>query len=93
MGRKDTIPEYDTIMTLAEVAAKVRCSETKIYKAVRYGHLEALPRTSTSQRLRFLNSEVTRWLKSGASSKRPANYRESEMPEHLRRYWDEKAKA
>ncbi|OUZ06737.1 hypothetical protein BHE97_18510 [Aeromicrobium sp. PE09-221] len=93
MGRLPTIPEYDAILTLTEVADKLRCSETKVYKAVRYGHLVPLPRTSRSQRLRFRLTEVTRWINEGASSQKPRTYSTGEMPAHLAAYWQQRGRS
>ncbi|GAA1737840.1 helix-turn-helix domain-containing protein [Aeromicrobium alkaliterrae] len=90
MARKDTIPDYDRILTLAQAAEKANCSDTKIRKAVRYGHLAALQRASQKQPLRFRLTEVTRWLQDGASAKRPRGFTPAPAPAHLERYWRER---
>ena len=86
MARKDIIPDYDKVLSLADVAEKARCSTTKARKAQRYGHLMSLPRASESQPLRFLLTDVTAWIKAGAPASRPTAYKsERAEPEHLRR--------
>lgn len=91
MARKDTIPDYDRVLTMAQAADKAQCSDTKIRKAARYGHLEALPRASKKQPHRFLLTEVTRWINAGASAQRPAGFKSEPVPDHLAAYWQQKA--
>lgn len=80
MPRKPIIPDYDHMLTLAQAAKRAACSDAKIRKAVRFGHLEPMPRVNENQRHRFLLTEVTRWINAGASAERPEGF-VAERPE------------
>lgn len=91
MARKDTIPGYDKVLTLAQAAGKANCSETKIRRALRYGYLAAFDRASKRQPIRIRLTEVTRWMDEGACAQRPKGFRSDPVPEHLARYWRERS--
>lgn len=88
MARKDTTPSYDRLMSLSQIEDQFGFSSAKVRRAIRYGHLVPAPRESNRQPLKVLNSEVTRWVKEGASSRRPEGFTSAPVPAHLAEYWN-----
>ena len=70
MGRPPTIPDTDRVFTLEEAAERAKCSTTKLRRAIRFGHLEALPRPTPKHHIRLRRHALDLWVLNGSDARK-----------------------